>query len=74
MVRFLNARDWHKIESNKTGQSGFWMLTVLYRLQFLKHQQAAALFPCSLFLGQHWQKVTNKKLASWCFKVYSPFS
>jgi hypothetical protein len=28
MVQILNVRDWHKIESDKTGQSRFRMLTV----------------------------------------------
>jgi hypothetical protein len=28
MVRYSNARDWHEIESDKTGQSGFQMLTL----------------------------------------------
>jgi hypothetical protein len=29
MVQLSNGRDWHKIELDKTGQSGFWMLTVV---------------------------------------------
>jgi hypothetical protein len=48
MFRYLNARDQHKIESDKTGQSGFGMLTVHIYVQkeghLVKHVQLSTIF------------------------------
>ena len=37
MVRYSNARDWHKIQSEYRPRFGIWWVTVMFSLGHLSH-------------------------------------